>query len=97
MTLAELIQAATTGDVQELECLSLEGSIYMLRAKSEQGTETITDDAGKPLLRRSSTQFKDLLHECPRLPCFLIHQVVHDEMCGHRVDQIDALRIPLFY
>lgn len=95
MNLQELNALAASGAVRELELLSLEGGLYVLRARLEQGMHTLRDEQGDTLRLRSTTHLRELLRELPPLPCVLVQQVVHDEMCGAREGPVDALRLPL--
>ncbi|WP_374438837.1 DUF6482 family protein [Pseudomonas panipatensis] len=91
MNLQELNAMAASGAVRELELLSLEGGLYVLRARLEQGMQTLRDEQGETLRLRSTTHLREL----PSLPCVLVQQVVHDEMCGVREGPVEALRLPL--
>ncbi len=84
MTLQELTDLAVDGRIHELELLSLEGGLYVLRARRGSGLYTLLDESGKTLPVRSTTHLRELLRFVPRLPCVLVQQVVHDEMCGLR-------------
>lgn len=96
MNLQALTDLAVEGRVRELELLSLEGGIYVLRARLDGGLRTLLDESGKTLHIRSTTHLRELLRFVPRLPCTLVQQVVHDEMCGQRDGPIEPLRMPLF-
>lgn len=96
MTLKELVELAVEGRVVGLELLSLEGGIYLLRARLDRETRTLLDESGRTLRVRSTTHLRELLRDVPRVPCVLVHQVVHDEMCGQREQPIAPLRLPLF-
>lgn len=96
MTLQDLTNLAIEGRVNELELLSLEGGIYVLRALLDSGSRTLLGESGQTLHVRSTTHLRQLLRFVPRLPCMLVQQVVHDEMCGLREGPIEPLRVPLF-
>ncbi|MBA1380208.1 DUF6482 family protein [Pseudomonas brassicacearum] len=96
MTLKELLQVAVEGRVVELELLSLEGGIYLLRVRLDREVHTLLDESGRSFRVRSTTHLRELLHDVPRLPCTLVQHVVHDEMCGQREGTIEPLRLPLF-
>ncbi|WP_434568602.1 DUF6482 family protein [Pseudomonas sp. Z3-8] len=96
MTLKDLVALAVEGRVVGLELLSLEGGIYLLRAQLDGQTRTLLDESGRTLRVRSATHLRELLREVPRLPCMLVQQVVHDEMCGQREEPITPLRLPIF-
>jgi hypothetical protein len=96
MNLQTLTELSVEGRVHELELLSLEGGIYVLRARLDGGLLTLRDESGKTLNIRSTTHLRELLRFVPRLPCTLVQQVVHDEMCGQREGPIEPLRVPLF-
>ncbi|MEH6563988.1 MAG: DUF6482 family protein [Halopseudomonas sp.] len=99
MKLKELLHLATQGKIRELELLSLEGGIYLLRAHLAEQCRTLQDERGKAMHLRSSTHLRDLLRELPRgtppPPCVLVQHVVHDEMCGVRNGVIAPLRMPI--
>jgi hypothetical protein len=44
---------------------------------------------------RSTTELRQLLADLPPVPCMLVQQVVHDEMCGQRDGPIAPLRVPV--
>jgi hypothetical protein len=94
MNLQELLKLATDGRIDELEIHSLEGGFYIVRALLDNDYRTLLDTRGEPMRLRSTTQLRDLLHLAPALPCVLVQQVVHDEMCGQREGPIEPLRIP---
>ncbi|WP_033046065.1 MULTISPECIES: DUF6482 family protein [Pseudomonas] len=96
MKLRELTDLAVEGRIHELELLSLEGGLYVLRARLHSGLRTLLDESGKTMQVRSTTHLRELLRPVPRLPCTLVQQVVHDEMCGQPEGLIEPLRIPLF-
>ncbi|SDB61824.1 DUF6482 family protein [Pseudomonas sp. NFACC13-1] len=96
MTLQDLTDLAVDGRIHELELLSLEGGLYVLLARMDSGWHRLLDESGKTLPVRSTTHLRELLRFVPRLPCMLVQQVVHDEMCGQREGVVEPLRIPLF-
>ncbi len=96
MTLQELISLAERGAVRELDVLSMEGSLYILRAHLPQGVRTLQDAHGKTCSWRSTSELRDYFRDSPAvrmLPCTLSQQVVHDEMCGTRSGPVEPLRI----
>ena len=96
MDLSELSAAAHAGDVQELQLLSLEGGLYLLRVQLKDGRTPLLRDASGAVRRwRSSTELREQLRELPVLPCVLLQEVVHDEMCGVRREPVAPLRLPL--
>jgi len=95
MNLNALTQRVTAGEVRELELLSLEGGFYILRALTGAGPVTLIDDHGQPVRLRSTTELRHLLADLPPVPCMLVQQVVHDEMCGQRDGPIAPLRVPV--
>lgn len=99
MNLKQLIRQASAGHISELELLSLEGGIYLLRARTPAGFQTLLDERGRPMHLRSATHMRELLQglpaSAPELRCVLVQQVVHDEMCGARQGPIEPLRVPL--
>ncbi|RCL27320.1 metal ABC transporter ATPase [Pseudomonas sp. AFG_SD02_1510_Pfu_092] len=95
MNLIALNQLVSTGAAKELELLSLEGGFYLLRALTDTGPMTLSDDHGQPVRVRSTTELRQLLADLPAVPCMLVQQVVHDEMCGQRDGPIAPLRVPV--
>ncbi|MEJ1227011.1 hypothetical protein SAMN03159507_03126 [Pseudomonas sp. NFACC32-1] len=95
MNLNNLAERVTAGEVQELELLSLEGGFYILRALTCTGPITLSDAQGQPLRLRSTTELRQLLADMPAVPCMLVQQVVHDEMCGLRDGPVAPLRVPV--
>lgn len=96
LDLAALTEQARAGTLHELELLSLEGGVYLLRARLSEGWQLLRDARGESLRLRSTTHLRELLRELPAPPpCVLLQQVVHDEMCGVRSGPIAPLRIPL--
>lgn len=94
MNLKRLIELSVEGDVNELELLSLEGGFYVLRALTDAGPQSLCDANGDVLRLRSTTEVRQLLVDMPPVPCTLVQQVVHDEMCGLRDGPVDPLRVP---
>lgn len=95
MTLPELLQAARTGAVSELELISLEGGIYLLQILGPQQRAYLVDDAGRNQHLRSVEHARDLLEELPDVPMFLVHASAYDEMCGLPSGSREALRVPV--
>ncbi|MFJ4385776.1 DUF6482 family protein [Pseudomonas sp. NPDC089408] len=95
MQLSAFGEHIANGHVDELELLSLEGGFYLLRALTGNGPITLSDAHGQPLRLRSTTELRDLLGELPVVPCVLVQQVVHDEMCGQREGPVAPLRLPV--
>lgn len=95
MNLNNLAERVTAGEVQELELLSLEGGFYILQALTGTGPITLSDAQGQPLRLRSTTELRQLLADMPAVPCMLVQQVVHDEMCGLRDGPVAPLRVPV--
>lgn len=95
MTLEELNQMAAQGEISELELCSLEGGFYVLLADTEAGHQPLLDAAGEALRVRSITHLRELLRFTPQVPCVMVQQVVHDEMCGMREGPIEPLRVPV--
>lgn len=95
MNLQNLSELAAAGAINELELLSLEGGFYVLRALTGAGPQTLCDARGEALHLRSTTELRQLLADVPPLPCTLVQQVVHDEMCGQRDGPIEPLRVPV--
>ncbi|MBH3455293.1 metal ABC transporter ATPase [Pseudomonas monteilii] len=95
MNLIALTQLVSTGEAKELELLSLEGGFYLLRALTDAGPVTLSDAHGQPVRVRSTTELRQLLADLPPVPCMLVQQVVHDEMCGQRDAPVAPLRVPV--
>lgn len=95
ITLKTLIEQASLDAVRELELLSMEGGFYLLRAQLASGPCRVVTEQGQPLKLRSTTELRDHLHAFPTIPCVLVQQVVHDEMCGQREGEIEPLRVPI--
>ncbi|HEN8710956.1 MULTISPECIES: DUF6482 family protein [Pseudomonas] len=95
MNLHTLTELAAAGNVQELELLSLEGGFYILRALTDAGPLTLSDANGQAVRFRSTTELRQLLADLPPVPCMLVQQVVHDEMCGQRNGPVEPLRVPV--
>lgn len=98
MTLRELIDLATKGEIHELELLSIEGGFYLARAHCMDKAFTLLNEHGKAVHVRSATHLRELLQDlppsAPMLPCVLVQHEVHDEMCGSRAGPIEPLRMP---
>lgn len=94
MNLQALTKLATQGAVREMELLSLEGGFYLARVTLDHGQFTLLDESAKPLHFRSINHLRDVLQAVPAFPCTLVHQCVHDEMCGRREGAIEPLRTP---
>lgn len=75
--------------------VSLEGGIYVVQACLDSGRQPIRDAQGQVLHLRSTTEVRERLAECAALPCELIQQCAHDEMCGPRSAAVAPLRVPL--
>ncbi|ANY87039.1 MULTISPECIES: DUF6482 family protein [Pseudomonas] len=95
MNLNTLAQRVLAGNVHALELLSLEGGFYVLRAMSDTGPITLSDASGQALRLRSTTELRELLANLPPVPCTMVQQVVHDEMCGQSDGPAAPLRMPL--
>ncbi|SUD78803.1 DUF6482 family protein [Pseudomonas putida] len=95
MNLNALAQHVDAGEIEELEVLSLEGGFYVLRAMTAIGPVTLSDAQGQPVRLRSTTEVRDLLADMAEVPCVLVQQLVHDEMCGQRDGPIAPLRVPI--
>ncbi len=93
-SLEQLAQQLQQGQVDELQLHSLEGGLYILQACCGERLSPLTDAYGQTLRLRSSTEVRALLRELPKVPCVLIQQVVHDEMCGQREHPVAPLRLP---
>ncbi len=95
MQLAQLLQHAHRGQVEELNLISIEGGIYLLEIRQSGQPQLLHDEHGKTLRLRSVEHARDLLKELPTLPFYLIHAVVHEEMCGLPAGPQQRLRVPI--
>ena len=95
MTLEELNQMAAQGAIDELELCSLEGGFYVLLARTREGPQPLLDATGETVQVRSITHLRELLRYTPTVPCVMVQQVVHDEMCGMRDGPVEPLRVPV--
>ena len=95
MYLQDLATHAVAGRVDALELISLEGGIYLLDIYLQGQRHSLTDDRGKVWHLRSVEHARDLLKELPTLPFYLIHAVVHEEMCGLPAGPQQRLRVPI--
>lgn len=96
MNLAELFALVPSGHVQALELLSIEGGIYLLQSRIGTSVQPIRTDAGQTLRLRSVTHAREVLKGLPSpVPFFLVHCVVHSEMCGLDQGPQEPLRVPL--
>jgi len=93
-SLEELTRLLQQGEVDELQLHSLEGGLYILQVRRGERLQGVTDARGESLRLRSSTEARALLKDLPRVPCVLVQQVAHDEMCGHREHPVASLRLP---
>ncbi|MBU3055597.1 MULTISPECIES: DUF6482 family protein [Pseudomonas] len=95
MNLHDLSSHARAGHVQELNLISLEGGIYILEARMDDGAHPLSDNQGHTMHLRSVEHARELLHALPTLPCNLVHTMVHDEMCGIREDNGEIVCVPI--
>ncbi|CAN7266875.1 MULTISPECIES: DUF6482 family protein [Pseudomonas] len=95
MNLQTLSSEARAGHIEGLDLISMEGGIYLLQAHIDGRCHTLDDGRGHAMQLRSVEHARGLLHELPRLPFYLVHASVHDEMCGIAPDGRSALRVPL--
>ena len=68
LDLAALTEQARAGTLHELELLSLEGGVYLLRARLSEGWQLLRDARGESLRLRSTTHLRELLRELPAPP-----------------------------
>ena len=94
LNLQALIERAESGEVRELELLSLNGGFYLARVRLDDGQFTLLNDTTKLVRLRSINHLREMLRHAPPFPCALVHQCTHDEMCGSREGPIGSLRIP---
>ncbi len=95
MNLSDLSAHAHAGHVDELNLISLEGGIYVLEARMDGQSHSLSDKRGEVLHLRSVEHARELLHELPKVPFNLVHAVVHDEMCGMAQGAPDTVSVPL--
>jgi hypothetical protein len=94
MNLQELTSHASSGGVDELNLISIEGGIYLLEARMQGAVHRVVDAQGKALHLRSVEHARELLQPVAPMPFNLIHAVVHDEMCGVQDDLNQDVKIP---
>ncbi|SDW80525.1 hypothetical protein SAMN05444064_107162 [Pseudomonas syringae] len=97
MNYQELTAHAQAGRVEELNLISMEGGIYLLDVRIEGTSVMLKDQAGKTLHLRSVEHARDLLKELPPVPFYLVHCVVHDELCGMPVNDRSEMRMPISF
>lgn len=95
MNLAQLLQHAHNGQVDELNLIAIEGGIYLLEIHLGGQPQLLRDAQGQTLRLRSVEHARDLLQGLPLLPFHLIHAVVHEEMCGLPAGPQQRLRVPI--
>ncbi|MGF6691071.1 hypothetical protein M2318_001120 [Metapseudomonas resinovorans] len=95
MKLHDLTSHARAGHVEEINLISLEGGIYLLEARIDGRSHHLDDGRGHVTQLRSVEHAREVLHELPDLPFHLVHNVVHDEMCGMAADSQDTVRVPI--
>jgi len=97
MNLQELISHASTGGVEELNLISIEGGIYLLEARMQGVAHRLVDAQNKALHLRSVEHARELLQPVAPMPFNLVHAVVHDEMCGVHDNLNQDVKIPLAF
>ena len=95
MNLPQLLLHAQHGQVEELNLISIEGGIYLLEIRIGGQPQLLRDERGQTLRLRSVEHARDLPQERPPLPFYLIHAVVHEEMCGLPAGPQQRLRVPI--
>jgi hypothetical protein len=95
MNLQQLISHASTGGVDELNLISIEGGIYLLEARMQGVAHRLVDAQNKALHLRSVEHARELLQPVAPMPFHLVHAVFHDEMCGGHDDLSQDVKIPL--
>lgn len=95
MNMQQLFDHARDGQVDELNLISLEGGIYLLEARQAGQRHLLVDAAGATLHLRSVEHARDVLQGLPELPFYLLHTVVHTEMCGFADGPQQPLRVPI--
>jgi hypothetical protein len=97
MTLSELCAWVASGqEPLELELLSIEGGIYLLQVRVGSAVHPIRTRTGQALQLRSVTHAREVLEDLPApVPFYLVHCVVHTEMCGFDHGPQEPLRVPL--
>ncbi|EGH21409.1 hypothetical protein PSYMO_07824 [Pseudomonas amygdali pv. mori str. 301020] len=97
MNYQEFIEHAQAGRVDELNLISIEGGIYLLDVRMNGTSVMLKDPAGKTLHLRSVEHARDLLKDIPVVPFYLVHYVVHDELCGMPVNDRSEMRMPISF
>jgi hypothetical protein len=95
MNLFELTHQARSGHIDALNLISIEGGIYLLEVNVGGQPQPLRDAHGHTLHLRSVEHARELLQELPPLPFYLVHAVVHDEMCGMQDGTQNTLRVPI--
>ncbi|RMQ41278.1 hypothetical protein ALQ04_03933 [Pseudomonas cichorii] len=97
MNVQEFTDHAQAGRVDELNLISIEGGIYLLEVCMEGGSRMLKGPEGKTLHLRSVEHARDLLKTLPVVPFYLVHSVVHDELCGMPVNDRSVMRLPISF
>ncbi|MBT8769016.1 DUF6482 family protein [Pseudomonas boanensis] len=95
MNLQDLSSHARAGHIEKLNLISLEGGIYLLEARIDGRNHALDDGHGHVVQLRSVEHAREVLHQFPKLPFHLVHDVVHDEMCGLEAGGQDQVSVPL--
>ena len=94
LNIQDLTKLAANSEIRELELLSLEGGVYLARVRLDHVQYTLLNDNAQPMHLRSVNHLRELLELVPPFPCVLVHQSVHDEMCGRQAGPSEEMRIP---
>ena len=97
MNYQEFTDHAQAGRVNELNLISIEGGIYLLEVLLNGSSGMLKDQAGKTLHLRSVEHARDVLKNLPVVPVYLVHCVVHDELCGMPVNDRSEMRMPISF
>ncbi|BAU72527.1 DUF6482 family protein [Metapseudomonas furukawaii] len=95
MKLQDLSSHARAGHVEELNLISMEGGIYLLEARIDGRPHALDDGRGHAVHLRSVEHAREMLKDLPGVSLHLVHDVVHDEMCGMEADSQERLRVPI--
>ena len=90
-----LFDLAQRGLVDRLDLLSLEGGIYLLEVHTGEERQMLRDEYGQVMKLRSIEDSKKQLRGIAKVPFFLVHASVYNEMCGLDSPPIMPLSVPI--
>ncbi|AKT28691.1 DUF6482 family protein [Pseudomonas syringae pv. actinidiae] len=97
MNYQDFTDHAQAGRVEELNLISIEGGIYLLDVRMNGTSVMLKDAVGNTLHLRSVEHARELLKNVPVVPFYLVHCVVHDELCGMPVNDRSEMRMPICF